>query len=52
MTQIKHDCILYRWIDGQHAEYTLTCGHIVHGKPRQSHPPAMRCEECEREVSE
>ncbi len=49
MTQIKRDCILYRWIDGQHAEYTLTCGHVVHGKPRQSHPPAMRCEQCEKE---
>ena len=49
---VKRNPVLVRFIDGVTAEYTLTCGHVVTGKAYASHPPAMRCEECEREASE
>ena len=51
-THIKRDVVMTHWHDGAPTEYVLTCGHVVHGKPRQSHPPAMRCPQCEREASE
>ena len=49
---VKRDPVRVTWIDGKTAKYTLSCGHVVTGKPRNTHPPAMRCEECEREAQE